>query len=109
MSSTGQPTSSASNFKLFTKALADYTRITGIDLPTNPFADKLEQSHSPEDILRLLLERKEAFKKFRSRNRKLIDCITPCVEALHAISGTLGKALSLPAVSYTRYLVNRLT
>ena len=108
MSSTGQPTSSATNFKLFTEALANYTRITGIDLSTNPFVDKLEQSNSPEDILRLLL-REEAFKKIRIRNRKLIDCITPCVGALHAISGTLGEALSLPAVSYTRYPVNRLT
>ena len=109
MSSTGQSTSSASNFKLFIEALADYARITGTDLATNPFADKLEQANSPGDILRLLLERKEAFKKFRNRYSRLLNCITPCVEALHTISGTLGEALSLPAVSYTRYLVNRLS
>jgi hypothetical protein len=31
------------------------------------------------------------------------------VEVLHTISGTLGEALSLPAVSYTCHLVNLLT
>jgi hypothetical protein len=100
MSSTGQATSSTSNIRLFTNALADYARITGIDLSTYPFAGTLEQSDSLETILQLLQEREKAFKKFRNRNRRLINYVTPWVEVLHAISGTLGEALSLPAVSY---------
>ena len=109
MSSTGLASSSTSNFKLFTDALADYARITGTELSTNPFAGTLEQSNSLEAILELLQEREKAFKKFRNRNRRLINYITPCVEVLHAISGTLGEALSLPAVSYACHLVNLLT
>jgi hypothetical protein len=94
------------NIKLFTDALADYARITGIDLATSPFAGTLEQSDSLESILQLLQEREEAFKNFRNRNRRLINYVTPCVEVLHAISGTLGEALSLSAVSCAYHLVN---
>ena len=106
MSSTGQGSSSTYNSKLFANALADYTRITGIDLPTNPFAVELEQSDSLESILQLLQEREEAFKKFRNRKRRLIDFVTPCVEVLHAISETLGEVLSLSAVSCAYHLAN---
>jgi hypothetical protein len=108
MSSTGPTTSSTSNIKLFTDALTDYARITGIDLSTNPFAITLEQLDSLEAILQLLQEREKAFKKFRNKNRRLINYVTPCVEVLHAISETLGEALSLPAVSYACHQVNLL-
>jgi hypothetical protein len=102
MSSIGQATSrsSSSNLKWFTDALDDYARITGIDLTTNPFAGPLEQSDSLEAILQLLQEREAAFKTFRKKNRRLINYVTPCAEVLHAISGTLGEALNVPAVSY---------
>jgi hypothetical protein len=104
-----QATSSTSNIKLFTDALADYARITGIDLSTNPFAGTPEQSDSLNATLQLLQEREAAFKNIRNRNRRLINYVIPCVEVLHTISGTLGEALSLPAVSYTCHLVNLLT
>jgi hypothetical protein len=94
---------------LFTDALADYAQITGIDLSTNSFADTLEQLDTVEDIVQLLREREKAFKEFRNRKRRLINYVTPCVEVLHAFSGTLGEALSLPAVSYACHLVNLLT
>jgi hypothetical protein len=109
MSPTGQATSSTSNIKLFTDALADYAERTGIDLSTHPFADKLEQSDSLEAIHHLLQEREDAFKKFRNKNRRLIKYITPWVEVLHTISDTLGEALCLPAVSYACHLVTLLT
>jgi hypothetical protein len=109
MSSTGQAASSTSNIKWFTDALADYALITGIDLSANPFAVSFEQSGSLEGIRQLLQEREKAFKKFRNTNRRLINYVTPCVEVLHAISETLGEALSLPAVSYACHLVNLLT
>ena len=98
-----------SNIKLFTDALADYARITGIELSTYPFAGMPGQSDSLEDILQLLQKREEAFKDIRNRNRRLINYVTPCVKVLHTISGTLGEVLSLPAVSYTCHLVNLLT
>jgi fungal STAND N-terminal Goodbye domain len=94
MSSTGQLTSS-SNFRLIIKALADYAKLTGIDLTKNPFAEKIDLSNSPDAILELLQERQKAFKEYRDMNRRLITCLSPAVEILHALSGILGDAVSM--------------
>ena len=108
MSSTGQATSSSSNFQLIIDAaLADYAKITGIDLTKNPFAEKIEHSNSPEAILELLQEREKAFKEYRDGNRRLISCLSPAVTILHAFSGILGEAVSLVSVTY--HPVNLLT
>ena len=109
MSSTEQPTSSTSsnsNIQLITDALANYAKITGIDLSKNPFAAVLEQSNSPEAILQLLQEREKAFKEYRDGNRRLINCLSPAVNVIQAFSGILGEAVSL--VSY-KYYYNRVT
>jgi hypothetical protein len=75
-------------------ALDDYAKITGIDLSNSPFVAMLEQSNSPEAILVLLQERQKAFKTYRDRNRRLIRCLSPAVEILHAFSGIIGEAVS---------------
>jgi hypothetical protein len=106
MSSTGQTTSSA-NFQLIIDALADYAKITGIDLSRNPFTSMLEQSTSTETILELLQEREKAFKEYRDGNRRLITCLTPVVNVLQAFSGILGGAVSL--VSHMCHLLNLYT
>jgi fungal STAND N-terminal Goodbye domain len=103
MSST-QPTSSTSNFQLIIDAMADYAKITGIDLSKNPFAALLEQSDSPEAILQLLQGREKAFKEYRDGNPKLITCLGPAVKVLQAFSGILGEAVSL--VSHSFHLVS---
>ena len=105
MSSTGLTPSS--NFQLIVKALADYAKLTGIDLTKDPFAEKIELSDSPEAILELLQERQKAFKDYRDMNRRLITCLSPAVEVLHALSGILGDAVSM--VSDPCHPVNSLT
>jgi hypothetical protein len=107
MSLTGQATSSSSNVQLIIAALADYSKETGIDLSDNPFATALEQSNSPEAILKLLQQREKAFKEYRDSNPRLINCLSPAVKVLHAFSGILGEAVSL--VSYTSCLMYLLT
>jgi fungal STAND N-terminal Goodbye domain len=95
MSSTGQATSSTSNFQLIIDAaLADYTKITGTDLSNTPFATAIQQSNSPEAILQLLHEREKTFKEYRDGNRKLINCLTPTVKVFQALSGILGEAVN---------------
>ena len=96
--STEQATSSTSNLQLIANALADYAKTTGIDLSKNPFATALEQSNSPETILKLLEGRAKAFKEYRDGNRGLINCLSPVVKVLQAFSGTLGEAVSLVSV-----------
>jgi hypothetical protein len=80
---------------LITNALADYAKVTGVDLSRNPFAAAIELSSSPEAILELLQEREKAFKEYRDNNRRLINCITPAVKVIQAFSGILGEAVTL--------------
>ena len=93
MSSTEQATSS--NYKLIIDALTSYAKLTGIDLPNSPSAERLSRSSSPRAILELLEEREKEFKEYRSRNQRLIGRIRPAVEILYAFSGTLGGVVDL--------------
>ena len=95
----------SSNIQSIIYALADYSKETGIDLSNNPLASALEQYNSPEDILRLLLQREKAFKEYRDNNRRLINCLSPAVKVLQAFSGILGEAVSL----VTFHLIDLLT
>jgi fungal STAND N-terminal Goodbye domain len=94
--------SNHSRFQLIIDALADYANQTGIDPSQNPFAEKLQQSDRPDDILTLLQERENAFKEHRDGYRRLINCLSPVVRVLHVFSGTLGEAISL--VSYASFV-----
>ena len=95
MSSTGQATSSTFTIQSIIDALADYTRVTGVDLSNNPFATTIEHLTSHEAILELLQERENAFKEYRDRNQRLISCLRPVVKVIQAFSGILGEAASL--------------
>jgi hypothetical protein len=93
---TGQATSSTSNIQLIIDAaLADYAEITGIDLSQNPFAAAIEQSNSPEAILRLLQRQESSFKEYRDGSLRLISSLSPAVKILQAFSGIIGEAASL--------------
>jgi hypothetical protein len=107
MSSTGQATSPFENIKLIINALADYAKETGVDLSKNPFASKLEQSQSPEDILHLLDSREKGFKEYREGTRRLTNFLNPAVKVLHGFSGILSDAAGL--VSRKCHLVRLLT
>ena len=108
MSSTGQPTSSSLNLQLIINdALADYAKISGIDIANNPFAAALEQLNSLEAILQLLQGREKDFREYRDGDRRLITCLSPAVKVLQAFSGIMGEAAGL--VSYTCNLRSHLT
>ena len=47
---------STSNTQVITNALANYAKITGVDISKNPFDATIEQSNSPEAVLKLLQE-----------------------------------------------------
>jgi hypothetical protein len=104
MSSTGQAIPSTSAVQSIVDALADYTKVTGIDLSNNPFATTIEHLTSPEGVLELLQEREKEFKEYRDGNRRLISCLRPAVTVIQAFSGILGEAVSL--VSHIFYPCN---
>jgi len=105
MSSAGQATSSTSTIQSITDALADYTKVTGIDLSKNPFAAAIERSNSPEAILELLQEQEKSFKDYRDSNPSLISCLRPAVNVIQAFSGILGEAVSLVSHTLACHLV----
>jgi fungal STAND N-terminal Goodbye domain len=91
------PTASTSNFQsVLDGALVNYVKETGVDITKHPSANKLQDCYSPEDIIKLLLERETAFKDYRDAiNSDLIDCLRPTVRVVHALSDVLGEAASL--------------
>ncbi|KAH8986311.1 hypothetical protein EDB92DRAFT_1818336 [Lactarius akahatsu] len=87
---------SSTSFQLILDvAIADYAKQTGIDPIKHPFADRLQTSHSPDDILKLLGDKASEFENYREGNRELIGCLKPVVTVIHAFSGFLGGAVSL--------------
>ena len=77
------------------KALADYCQQIGVDLDKHPFADELRGRGSPDEVLKLLESKANAFRVYRDGNRKLIDWLSPVVKVVHTLSGVLGEAVSL--------------
>ena len=88
--------SSSSNFQvIFDAALGDYLDKTGVDLIKDSFTEQLQNCRSAEAILELLQDKASQFKDYRNGNRKLINCLEPVVQVLHAFSGVLGGVASL--------------
>jgi hypothetical protein len=60
-------TASSTGFQpILDAALDGYAKQTGIDLAKHPSADKLQNCHSLEDVLQLLLERETASRCLRN-------------------------------------------
>lgn len=89
---------SAFNF-IFDAALSDYTRQTGVDLATYPFAQTLQSCHDLGAILELLQDRVNQYRACQEGNRKLIRCLKPLVKTLHLLSGVLAPARAHSMVS----------
>jgi fungal STAND N-terminal Goodbye domain len=91
--------SSTSFQSILDAALEGYAQQTGIDLTCHPSAEKVQNCHSPEEFVQLLREREAAFKNYRDKYRKLIDCLRPVVQFVHAFSGVFGEAAAAVPVS----------
>ena len=55
------------------KALDDYREQIGVELDKHPFASELQDRGSPDDIIKLLEAKANAFKAYRDGNRELIN------------------------------------
>jgi hypothetical protein len=91
------PTALTANFQsVLDSALHSYVKQTGVDITKHPSADKLQNCHSPEDIIQLLLERVTAFKDYRdTKFCDLIDRLRPAVRVVHSLSEVLGEVASI--------------
>ena len=87
---------SSSSFRsILDSALDDYSKQTGIQLSNHPSAEQFQNCQSPDDIIRLLLQRENEFKDYRAKYRKLIDLLRPVVQVVHGFSNVLGDAAGL--------------
>ena len=84
-----------SNLQSILDAADKYAEQTGINLKDNPFADKVKGCDSPSAVLVLLQENLKAFKDYRDKDRKFIECVSPVVQVVHAFSGILGQTASV--------------
>jgi predicted DsbA family dithiol-disulfide isomerase len=95
MSSTGQEASSTEYFQvILNEALADYQKVTKVEISTSPFAADFEQSNSPDDILQILQRRANAFQEYRDGDRKLISYLEPAVGIIQTFSKIIQEAVS---------------
>jgi hypothetical protein len=84
-----------SNLQSILDAADKYAQQTGINLKDNPFTEKVKDCDSPTAVLLLLQENLKAFKDYRDKDRKFIECVSPVVQFVHAFSGILGEAAGL--------------
>ena len=83
------------------KALDDYREQIGVERDKHPFADELQDRGSPDDILKLLEAKANAFQAYRDGNRKLINWLSPVVQVINKLSGVIGQAVSVSLVVCT--------
>jgi hypothetical protein len=87
------PTAPSTTFRsVLDAALDSYVKQTGVDITIHPSAEKLQNCHSPEDVIKLLSEGETAFKDYRDKYRNLIDHLSPVVRIVYAFSDILGEA-----------------
>ena len=84
------------------RALTDYQDQIGVQLDKHPFSDELRGSDSPDNVLKLLETKANAFKAYRDGNRKLISWLNPVVQVIHTLSGVLGQAVSVSSMNRIR-------
>jgi hypothetical protein len=80
------------------KALDEYREQIGVELDKHPFAAEFRDRDSPEDILKLLEAKANAFKAYRDGNRKLINWLSPVVQVVSTLSGVLSQAVSVSLI-----------
>ena len=88
-------------------ALTDYAKQTGIDLATHPFAQTLQTCNSADVILELLGDKAKQFQAYRDGNRRLINCLKPVVQVLHACSSILDGATAMVSLPNQLILTDR--
>ena len=87
---------SSSNFQLIiTNALDKYKRRTKNDLLVHPLAAQLESCDSPSAILAILQQQVQELEQSQSSDERLSRWLDPTVNALYALSATVGAGVSL--------------
>jgi hypothetical protein len=103
MSTSNQTTDlSKANFTaIFDAASNEYKTLTKQDLQTHPFAAAFENSYSPGSVMNVFRKQVQAFDKFRKGDDKLTAWLTPIVNILFTLSGTLGEGICMVSIKFS--------
>ena len=93
MSATNQTASpSNANFaKIFEAATIEYKTLTGQDLSTHPFSAALDNFKTPDAIVDVFRKQAQVFERVSKDNEKLMTYLSPIVEILFTLAGTIGE------------------
>ena len=89
---------------IFDAALLEYTKQTGINPITCPFAEKLLDCNSPESVIQLLEETAQKFQDVRGGHPTLSKWLPPVVQVVYLVSGVLGHTAALVSLKDIRRL-----
>ena len=80
-------------------ALDSYSKHTGIDLTNHP-SNRFRACNTSEDVLQLLQDREMGFGDHLSAKSKLVNCLRPIVQVVHAFSGILGEVAGIVGLGH---------
>jgi hypothetical protein len=87
---------SQSNFTpIFNAALESYKLKTKKDLASHPLLPNLQSCESPEAVLTVLRDQVPAFSGTQNCDEGLLKRVTPTVNVLYSLSGTIGQGAGL--------------
>lgn len=95
MTSTTAKTPTLDIASIFDAALIEYTKQTGINPITCPFAETLLDCNSPESVIQLLEETAQKFQAVRGRHPTLSKWLPHVVQVVYLISGVIGHTAAL--------------
>jgi len=82
---------------LLEAALVDYKQQTGIDLAKHPLADRLQDCNSVENVIAILREQAQDFKKFQEKD-KVLKPLKNVLTILHLLSSV--PLSSVPRIAH---------
>ena len=87
---------------IFNAALAEYQRVTGQRLESDPSAGELAACNSLEDMVKVLRAQAKAIVESRKgRLRKLVAQLSPIIDVLFTLSAAFGGVVGI--VSHIRH------
>ena len=93
---TPSASSSQSNFtSIFNASLESYNRKTKMDLASHSLLPDLQSCESPEAVLTVFRDQIPAFNQPQNDDDGLTKWVTPTVNVLYSLSGTIGQGVGL--------------
>lgn len=86
---------SSAYHRLIADASDAYSKETGVDLASHPFAIELQAIDSPDEIIRLLDAKAKGLKGYQEESSNITGGLHTIVYVSHVFDSVLGDAVSL--------------